>query len=82
MVRAYPSSTSDKDDRYIAMKGSIIVAWQISGNCHSVGISGKYGHAIIVCTPSVGASSQGGAISFTPSINIKSGVEDLITITQ
>jgi len=84
MYVSYPSDTSDKDDIYYAMKGTMQVEMKESGVIYTTNVSGNYGHTIVSCDPSVAVSSSGGdvsgSISFTPKLFVESGVESTHSI--
>lgn len=76
MMVAYPSDTSDKDDLYYAMSGTMKVHMKDSGKISTVNVSGSYGHSFITCEPSVSVSGDASvSITFTPKLKVNTGEE-------
>ncbi len=77
----YASSNPDRPDLYYAMKGQMIVAWEVAGIKNSTSIAGNYGHSTVsIANPSLAAGKGGLTLSFTPSVSVQSGVEDQIVV--
>ena len=77
----YASSNPDRPDLYYAMKGQMIVAWEVAGIKRSTSIAGNYGHTTVaVKTPGLAVGKGGLSLSFTPTLSVQSGQEDQIVV--